>query len=71
MVTKKKKFVMIPVASFSRENTESFKQILNFGVFVNIKVAAAKLDHLGFYCKYSLFLIGQSENSETVIKVEY
>ena len=31
-------------------------KLLNFGDFVNIKVTPANLDHLGFYCKYSLFL---------------
>ena len=31
------------------------KTSLNFWVFVNIKVAPAKLDHLGFYCKYGVF----------------
>ena len=31
------------------------KKILNFWNFVNIKVAPFKLNHLGFYCIYSLF----------------
>ena len=31
------------------------KKILNFWNFVNIKVAQFKLNHLGFYCIYSLF----------------
>jgi hypothetical protein len=30
------------------------KKLLNFWILVNIKVAPAKLDHLGFYCKPSL-----------------
>ena len=40
------------------------KKILNFLDFVIIKMAKSKLDHLGFYCKPSGFLIGQSEESE-------
>ena len=31
------------------------KKLLNFWNFVNIKVAKFKLNHLGFYCKPSLF----------------
>ena len=34
---------------------QHFKKSLNFLFFLNIKVAPAKLDNLGFYCKYSLF----------------
>ena len=31
------------------------KKLLNFWNFVNIKVAKAKLDHFGFYCKLDFF----------------
>jgi hypothetical protein len=38
------------------------KKLLNFWVLVNIKVAPAKLDHLGFYCKPSLFWLENQKN---------
>ena len=31
------------------------KKILNFWEFVSIKIGKSKLDHLGFYCKSSVF----------------
>ena len=46
------------------------KKLLKFWNFLNIKVAKFKLNHLGFYCKPSLFLIGQSEKSEIEIEIE-
>ena len=41
--------------SFFGKFFQHVKKLLNFWNFVNIKVAKFKLDHLGFYCRYSLF----------------
>ena len=41
-----------------------------FWNFVIIKVAASKLNCLGFYCKLD-FLIGKSEKAEMEMEIEY
>ena len=50
---RKKNCVIGPI--FFSGKSQQVKKLLNFWDFVNIKVDPAKLDHLGFYYKPSLF----------------
>ena len=45
------------------------KKILNFWNFVSIKVAPFMLNHLGFYCIYSLFWQGNQKNQKLKSKL--